>query len=130
MLNINKLEKAINEGKLNKAKLCSISGIARTTLDAILNGSDAKISTIEALTSVLNIKIGYLFDEEIDVRAAGRDYVERGKIEHNGSENYGHSSDTDSTLLRNEINLLREMIQDKNDRIAELKERIEELKAK
>ena len=35
--------------KINKAQLCTKTGIARTTLDAILNGSDARISTIEAI---------------------------------------------------------------------------------
>lgn len=51
------------EKKISKTKLCSSTGIARTTLDAILNGSDAKISTIEAIAGVLKVKIGALFDE-------------------------------------------------------------------
>ncbi|WP_290088568.1 helix-turn-helix transcriptional regulator [uncultured Duncaniella sp.] len=86
MLNIKKIKKAMSEGKITKAKLCSTTGIARTTFDAILNGSDAKISTIEAISRVLKVKIGFLFDEEIEVRSAGRDYVEDGKIEHKGTE--------------------------------------------
>lgn len=83
----------MTECGITKVKLCSATGIARTTLDAILNGADAKISTVEAIASELHLHIGYLFDEEeIQVRTAGRDYVERGKIEHRGPEYNGCSS--------------------------------------
>ena len=49
MLNVNKITSAMAAAKINKAQLCTKTGIARTTLDAILNGSDARISTIEAI---------------------------------------------------------------------------------
>lgn len=98
------------EGKITKAKLCSATGIARTTFDAILNGSDAKISTIEAISKVLKVKIGFLFDEEIEIRQAGRDYVEDGKIEHKGTEYNGPVSVVDSNLAAENAELKRELI--------------------
>ena len=64
MLNIKKIESAMTEQKITKARLCSSIGIARTTLDAILNGGDAKFSTIESISKALNVSIGYLFDED------------------------------------------------------------------
>lgn len=67
MLNINKLQKAMDDGQYTKTKLCSATGIARTTLDAILNGSDAKISTVESLAKVLGVGVGYFFDEEVTI---------------------------------------------------------------
>ncbi len=101
----------MTEGRFTKAKLCSVTGIARTTLDAILNGSDAKISTIETISKVLGVKIGYLFDEEPEVRAAGRDYVEKGKIEHKGPEYNGAGSvEAD---LRDQIAILKSQLADK-----------------
>lgn len=111
----------MNECKLSKVKLCSATGIARTTLDAILNGADAKISTIEAIASVLNLHIGFLFDEEVDVevRNAGRDYVERGKIEHRGTE-YNGSGIVESDL-REQIAQLKSQLEDK-ERIIRLME--------
>lgn len=113
------------EGKITKTKLCSATGIARTTLDAILNGSDAKISTIEAISKVLKIKIGFLFDEEIDVdvRQAGRDYVEKGKIEHNGTEYNGPVSVSDSDLAAENAELKRELIEAQRKIIKLMEER-------
>lgn len=64
MLKIKNLEKAMSDRNISKTKLCSKTGIARTTLDAVLNGSDARISTIEAISNFLKIPVGYLFDEE------------------------------------------------------------------
>ncbi len=123
MLNIKKIEKAMAEGVITKTKLCSATGIARTTLDAILNGSDAKISTIEAISKALNIKIGFLFDEEIDVevRQAGRDYVEKGKIEHKGTEYNGPVPDEDSDLAAENAELKRKLIE-AQDKIIKLME--------
>lgn len=67
MLNVKKLENGITSAKLTKAKLCSKVGMARSTLDAILNGADAKISTIEAISKELNLKISFLLDEDVMV---------------------------------------------------------------
>ncbi len=61
----------MSERNYSKAKLCSKIGIARTTLDAILNGSDAKISTIESIARALNVNICYLFDEESSAVTSG-----------------------------------------------------------
>lgn len=110
MLNFKKIENAMIEHKVSKAKLCSSTGIARTTLDAILNGSDTKVSTIESIASALNLRIGYLFDEDTEIRSAGRDYVERGKIEHSGPEYHGVSNEAD---LRDQIAQLKSQLSDK-----------------
>ena len=40
--------------------------MSRTTLDNVLAGADAKISTIESLAKVLGVSIGYLFDTTND----------------------------------------------------------------
>ena len=118
MLNTKKIDKAMAEGKITKARLCSDTGIARSTLDAILNGSDAKISTIESIAGYLGVKISYLFDEEGDVRSAARDYVEKGKIEHHGTEYNGNSIEAD---LRDQIAILKSQLADK-ERIIHLME--------
>lgn len=120
MLNVKKIEAVMSDNKITKTKLCASTGIARTTLDAILNGSDAKMSTIEAISKMLNVRIGFLFDEEVDVniRASGRDFVEKGKIEHKGPE-YSGSSEAD---LRDQIAQLKSQLADK-ERIIKLLER-------
>ncbi|ROT12283.1 XRE family transcriptional regulator [Muribaculaceae bacterium Isolate-105 (HZI)] len=123
MLNTKKIEQSMAVGKMTKAKLCSATGIARTTLDAILNGSDAKISTIEAISKVLNVRIGFLFDEEIEVRSAGRDYVEGGKIEHKGTEYNGPVTIADEALRAENERLKEELLEAKQEIIDLLKEK-------
>ncbi|WP_290083933.1 helix-turn-helix domain-containing protein [Paramuribaculum intestinale] len=123
MLNTKKIEQSMAVGKMTKAKLCSATGIARTTLDAILNGSDAKISTIEAISKVLNVRIGFLFDEENEVRSAGRDYVEDGKIEHKGTEYNGPVTIADEALRAENERLKEELLEAKQEIIDLLKER-------
>ena len=64
-MNINRLNKLIIESKLNKTKLAERCGVSRTTLDNVLAGADAKISTVESLANVLNVSVGCLFDDDI-----------------------------------------------------------------
>jgi transcriptional regulator with XRE-family HTH domain len=65
-MNINKLDELINSSKLNKVQIAEKCGVSRTTLDNVLAGADAKISTIESLAKVLGVSIGYLFDTTND----------------------------------------------------------------
>lgn len=58
------------------------------------------------------------FEEKKEIRTAGRDYVEKGKIEHKGTE-YTGSSETD---LRDQIAQLKSQLADK-ERIIKLLER-------
>lgn len=50
--------------KISKVELCRTLHIGRTTLDAVLKGSDARISTIESIAHALGSRVGYLFNEE------------------------------------------------------------------
>lgn len=63
-MNISKLEKLISEKKLSKTKLAEKVGFTRPTLDNILSGGDAKISTVKAIADYFGKPIGYFFDEE------------------------------------------------------------------
>lgn len=62
-MNINKLNKLVNSSKLNKVQIAEKCGVSRTTLDNVLAGADAKISTIESLAKVLGVSVGALFDD-------------------------------------------------------------------
>ena len=63
-MNIKKLNELLNASKLNKVQIAERCGVSRTTLDNVLSGADAKISTIESLAKVLGVSVGYLFDDE------------------------------------------------------------------
>lgn len=62
-MNINKLNKLVNSSKLNKVQIAEKCGVSRTTLDNVLAGADAKISTIESLAKVLGVSVGALFGD-------------------------------------------------------------------
>jgi len=117
-LNLLKLSKEIEGSKFSKSEIASKCGIDRKTIENVLAGRDPKVSTIVSLASILGLRISYLFDEEIDVRSAGRDYVEKGKILHSGIEYNGSSSEAD---LRDQIATLKSQLADK-ERIIKLLE--------
>ena len=122
-LNICKLSKEIEESKYSKMKIASKCGIDRKTIENVLAGRDPKLSTVVSLASILGLKISYLFDEEIEVRQAGRDYVEDGKIEHKGTEYNGPVSIADSDLAAENAELRRELIEAQRKIIKLMEER-------
>ena len=117
-LNLRKLNKEIEGSKFSKTELALKCGIDRKTIENVLAGRDPKLSTVISLASMLGVKISYLFDEEGDVRTAARDYVEKGKIEHHGTEYNGNSIEAD---LRDQIAILKSQLADK-ERIIHLME--------
>lgn len=63
-MNIRKLAKLIEDNRLSKVRLGEMTGISDVTISNILKGSDAKISSIEAIAKALRVPVGYFFDEE------------------------------------------------------------------
>lgn len=85
-MNYNALKEAIKRSGLQRKEIAERSNITPKTIDNILAGGDPKVSTLEAIAKVIGIKIGILFDEEIQIRQSQRDYVEGGNVEHHGTE--------------------------------------------
>lgn len=110
-LNICKLSKEIEGSKYSKMEIASKCGIDRKTIENVLAGRDPKLSTVVSLASILGLKISYLFDEEIEVRQAGRDYVEDGKIEHKGTEYNGPVTMSQCNLEEENADLKRQLIE-------------------
>ena len=119
-LNIKKLSSEIEGSKFSKVEIASKCGIDRKTIENVLVGRDPKLSTIITLASFLGLKISYLFDEEVEVRQAGRDYVEDGKIEHKGTE-YNGPVTVDDGLAAENAELKRKLIE-AQDKIIKLME--------
>ena len=67
-MNISKLEKLVKDSKLSKVEIADLAGITRVTLDNALNGSDVKISTVEAIASVLKVSAATFFDDSDDIQ--------------------------------------------------------------
>lgn len=120
-LNISKLSKEIEGSKFTKVEIASKCGIDRKTIENVLAGRDPKLSTVVSLASILGLKISYLFDEEVDVRQAGRDYVEGGgRIDHSGTE-YNGPVTVEDDLARENADLRRKLIE-AQDKIIKLME--------
>lgn len=128
-MNLNKLNKLLEE-KGAKADIIRKTGITRPTIDSILSGGDLRVSTLEKITSALNIHVGYLFDEEVnmEVRQAGRDYHEHHdqiarnkilKVDGHDSKDIGISPDEIIEALKERIRDLEGRLADK-DLIIEL----------
>ena len=81
-MNINKLNNLVASSKLSKIQIAERCNISRTTLDNVLAGADAKISTIESLANVLGVNVGYFFDADLTVNVGDEnEVIERYKSE-------------------------------------------------
>lgn len=120
-LNLNKLSAEVEKCKLSKLQLAERCGISRVTLDSVLKGKEIGLHKFLKLINVLDVNIGYFFDEDVaDVRQVGRDYVEEGKIEHKGIE-YNAPVTIDSRLAVENAELKRKLIE-AQDKIIKLME--------
>ena len=122
-MNINKLIKLIDGKKTTKASIIKKTGISRPALDSILEGNDFKVSNLEKIASALCVSVGYFFDEEIEIRQSGRDFVEKGKIEHHGTEYNGPVTTLDTGLAAENAELKRKLIEAQEKIIKLMEER-------
>ena len=64
-INIAKLNKIIESSDLTKTQIADKCNISRTTLDNVLYGADAKLSTIERITEVIGISVADLYSNHL-----------------------------------------------------------------
>lgn len=62
-MNINKLNKYFEHSKLTKKQFAEQCGVTRVTIDNALRGADIRVSILESIAKVLNVRVGDLFDE-------------------------------------------------------------------
>lgn len=63
-MNTSKLKEFVDNGKFSKVEISEMCSISRTTLDNVLSGADAKVSTIESLAKCFGVSVGYFFEED------------------------------------------------------------------
>lgn len=112
----------MSQSKVNNSNLASMSGVSDVTISKILNGADAKISTIEKIAEALKVPVGYFFDDStISQVSTGNSNIVVGR-DNNGHINMAECQDKlEDALL--EIKHLKAVIEGK-DRLLEEKERL------
>lgn len=56
-----KIEEAILKSGLTRTELCKRAGISRASLNSLLRGADAKVSTIERIADILGVSPSEFF---------------------------------------------------------------------
>ncbi|MFV0586886.1 XRE family transcriptional regulator [Bacteroides reticulotermitis] len=64
-MDVSKLKILIENSGLSKQSIAEGCSISRPTLDNVLGGSDAKISTIENLSAFFKVPVGHFFDADV-----------------------------------------------------------------
>ena len=100
-------------------ELAESIGMSEQNLHRCVRENKIQAQDLESIAKELHVSILEFFDEEVGVqlRQAGRDYVERGKIEHKGTNGSG----TVEADLRDQIAQLKSQLADK-ERIIKLME--------
>lgn len=121
-MNVAKLQLLMSQSKINNSNLASMSGLSDVTISKILNGADAKISSIERISEALKVPVGYFFDDSpVSQVNSGKSNVMVGR-DNNGQISVSECQDRlEDALL--EIEHLKELIDGKNKLIEE-KERL------
>lgn len=121
-MNISKLQLLMSQSKVNNSNLASLSGVSDVTISKILNGADAKISTIEKIAEALKVPVGYFFDDStVSQVSTGNSNIVVGR-DNNGHINMAECQDKlEDALL--EIKHLKTVIEGK-DKLLEEKERL------
>lgn len=116
------INKKLQELRMSKTEFGRRIGIPQQNVNRILEKDTIDTGKLAKISDVLSFNFFTLFcDEEVaELRQAGRDYVERGKITHSGTE-YAASSAAVSDL-REQIAQLKSQLADK-ERIIQLLER-------
>lgn len=65
-MNTKRLAELIKKSGKTKVQIAKSCGITRVTLDNALVGGDIRISIVESIANALNVKVGYLFDEDCE----------------------------------------------------------------
>lgn len=101
--------------------LAEAVGMTEQNLHRCVRENKIQAQDLEKISIQLKISIRDFFDEESkEIRFAGRDYVEKGKIEHRGTE-YNSTTNSAEADLRDQIAQLKSQLADK-ERIIKLME--------
>ncbi|WP_290145876.1 helix-turn-helix domain-containing protein [Paramuribaculum intestinale] len=124
MANLN-LIKALAESKnIPITQLAQAVGVSEQQIHLMVRKNSTKIETLEKIARVLNVSVSVFFDEDTtEIRQAGRDYVEDGKIEHKGTEYNGPVTIADEALRAENERLKEELLEARKEIINLMKEK-------
>lgn len=115
-MNVSKLKTMVEDGPLRKSDIIAQSGISKATLDNVLKGMDAKVSTIEAIARTLGVSPAVFFDDSPSEYQSNDHGTINGHHQH-------HISVNDSKVLEKTINEIaehRKLIEKSQEHISDL----------
>lgn len=99
-------------------------GMTEQNLHRCIRENKIQAHNLESISLKLEVPITEFFDEQTtEIRQAGRDYVEDGKIEHKGTEYNGPVTVADEALRAENERLKEELLEAKQEIIDLLKEK-------
>ncbi len=124
MANLNLIKVLAESKNIPITQLAQAVGVSEQQIHLMVRKNSTKIETLEKIARVLNVSVSVFFDEEVtEIRQAGRDYVEDGKIEHKGTEYNGPVTITDEALRAENERLKEELLEARKEIIDLMKER-------
>lgn len=116
-----KLEALIRNHGVTKVELASSIGLTSQTIANILNGADAKVSSIQKIAAYFGIPAGYLVDEVPLQSTKGNSNIVVGR-DNNGNITMAECQNQLDDALK-EVKHLKEVI-DAKDKLLQEKERL------
>ncbi|WP_289746653.1 hypothetical protein [Paramuribaculum intestinale] len=99
-------------------------GMTEQNLHRCIRENKIQAHNLESISLKLEVPITEFFDEQTtEIRQAGRDYVEDGKIEHKGTEYNGPVTIADEALRAENERLKEELLEARKEIINLMKER-------
>ena len=119
-MNLERIKIYAEQRRIPFKALASTIGMSEGNLHRCVRENKIQANDLEKIAIALRIPVGFFFDEnDVEIREAGRDYVENGNIEHRGTEYNGSASIEQD--LRAQIAQLKSQLEDK-ERIIKLLE--------
>lgn len=106
------IESRFNELRMSQTEFGSRIGVPQQNIRRIFEKSSIDTDKLLSICAALNFNFFELYCDLATVKSAGRDFVERGKIEHHGTE-YNGSITSNEADLRDQISQLKSQLADK-----------------
>ncbi len=117
------IESRVNQLRLTKTEFGKRIGVPQQNINRIYEKGSIDTERLEVICKALDFNFFELYCSRTEIRQAGRDYVEGGKIEHKGTEYNGPVTIADEALRAENERLKEELLEARKEIIDLMKEK-------